>query len=267
MSERLGKVIVVKIGGATLGSHDAIIEDTVYLQEQGKLMVIVHGGAKVVTKWLKKQGVPTSFIRGDRVTDHAALEMVTAVLGGLVNKELVAAINSIGGRAVGICGIDGALLQGRIRNREMGYVGDIVKVNIDIIEALLQSGFIPVIAPVSLHSFNMPEGAPLILNVNGDTVAGEIAAAARAERLIFLTDIAGVNDGSGKLLTKLSPDEAEALISSGVASDGMIPKIRASLRALTGTATARIIDGRQPHALRNEIEGHCVGTTIQLLSP
>ena len=259
----MNKVNVVKLGGATLGSHDTIIEDVVKLQQQGKSLVIVHGGAKVVTEWLSRQGVPAKFVRGERVTDKAALEMVTAVLGGLVNKEIVAAINSLGGQAVGIRGIDGNLLQGRIRDKEMGYVARIVKVNTAVLEALLESGCVPVVAPLSMYSVDRPDGSPLILNVNGDTVAGEIAAAIRAERLIFLTDVAGIRDQSGKLIAELSANEAEALLTSGTVSGGMIPKIRACLRALPHVSMARIIDGRESHALLKEIEGTSVGTTIR----
>ena len=257
------KAIVIKIGGATFGSHDTTLEDMVHLQQQGKSLVVVHGGANVVTKWLERQNVPTKFVRGERVTDEAALEMVTAVLGGLVNKELVAAINGLGGRAVGISGVDGALIQSKIRNKEMGYVGDVVKVNTSLLETLLQAGFIPVVAPVSLFAVDKPDDAPGILNLNGDTVAGEIAVAIGAERLIFLTDVAGVCDDSGKLIHELSTDEAEALMASGVASGGMIPKIKACLRALSGTPAACIIDGTQPHALLGEIEGKGSGTVIK----
>lgn len=259
----MSKVIVIKIGGATLGSHDTIITDVVKLQKQGESLVIVHGGAKVVTEWLRRQGTPTRFVHGERVTDPATLEMVTAVLGGLVNKEIVASINSLGGWAVGITGIDGTLLQGKVRDKEMGYVARIVAVNTTLLEALLSAGFIPVVAPLSMHSGDKPDGAPLMLNVNGDTVAGEIAAATKAKRLIFLTDVVGIKDQSGKLITELSPNEAEALIASGTVSGGMIPKIRACLRALSHSAVARIIDGRKPQALLREVEGDGVGTTIK----
>lgn len=262
MSSKLDKVIVVKIGGSTFGSQDTTFEDIVYLQQHGELLVVVHGGANRVTEWLTKQGISTRFVHGERVTDKSALDMVTAVLGGLVNKEIVASINSLGGWAVGICGIDGALIQGRIREREMGYVGEVVKVNLALLEALLGSGFIPVIGPLGLHSFDRPEGAPLSLNINGDTLAGDIAAAIGAERLIFLTDVAGILDHSGELLPRLSPEEAEALMASGKASGGMVVKIKACLRALSNISTARIIDGRQPHALLREIEGVNEGTTI-----
>jgi acetylglutamate kinase len=259
----LRDVTVIKIGGATLGSHDTIIADIVKLQKQGESVLIVHGGAKAVTEWLRRQGTPTRFVQGDRVTDPAALEMVTAVLGGLVNKDIVANINDRGGWAVGITGIDGTLLHGKIRDKETGYVARIVRVNTALLEVLLSAGFIPVVAPLSMHSGDKPDGAPLMLNVNGDTVAGEIAAAIKAKKLIFLTDVAGIKDQSKKQITKLSPNEAEALIASGTVSGGMIPKIRACLRALSHGAVARIIDGRKPHALLREIEGSGVGTTIK----
>ncbi len=258
----MDKVIVVKIGGATPGSHDTTIEDIVSLQQQGKLLVVVHGGGRLVTDWLSKRGISTRFVHGERVTDKATLEMATAVLSGLVNKEIVAAINSLGGWAIGISGVDGGLIQSRIEDIELGYVGVVVKVDTALLETLLQAGYIPVISPLSLHSFDKPKDAPPILNINADPVAGEIAAAIGAERLIFLTDVAGICDQSGKLLAELSASEAEALVASGVASGGMVPKVKACLRALAGTSTTRIIDGRQSHALLREVEGKGEGTTI-----
>jgi len=255
-------VIVVKIGGSTFDSRDTTIEDIVSVQKQGKPLVIVHGGASIVTEWLARQGVSTSFVHGERVTDAPTLEVVTAVLAGLVNKEMVAAINSLGGQAVGISGVDGALIEARMRSPEMGYTGTVVKVNPAPLEALLVAGFIPVVSPLSLHSVDRPDDAPQIINTNGDPVAGEIAAALAAERLIFLTDVAGICDQSGRVISRLSAGEAEALVASGVASGGMIPKINACLRALTSTSIARIIDGRQPHALVKELDNQGVGTTI-----
>ena len=256
---------MVKIGGATLGSHDTTIEDIVYLQWQGKSVVVVHGGGKVITEWLEKGGVSPRFVNGERVTDEATLKVVISVLAGLVNKEIVAGINSLEGKAVGISGVDGGLVQGKIKDKELGYIGEVVRVNLAPVEALLRSGYIPVIAPVSLHAGRTGK-APKVLNINADAVAGEIAAAFGAERLIFLTDVIGVCDQSGNLLPGLSPDEAEALIAEGVVSGGMIPKIKACLRALSGTPVTRIIDGRQPHALLKEVEGHGGGTTIQKVS-
>ncbi len=259
---QMNKIIVVKIGGATLGSHDTAIEDIVALQQQGKALVVVHGGGKLITEWLEKQGIPSKFLRGERVTDKATLEVVTSVLAGLVNKEIVAEINSLGGRAAGISGVDGDLIEGEIREREKGYVGVVTRVNFPLLKTLLESGFIPVIAPVGLNSLDRQAGEPLTLNFNADVVAGEIAAAISAERLIFLTDVAGVSDESGKLLSQLTSSEADALIASGIASGGMIPKIRACLRALSSTSKTCIIDGRKSHALLNEIENSGSGTTI-----
>ena len=258
---KLNKVIVVKIGGVALGSNDTTIEDIVSLQQQGKLLVVVHGGGKLITEWLSKQGISTRFVRGERVTDKASLEVAAGVLAGLVNKEIVAAINNLGGQAVGISGADGALLQCGLKDAKLGYVGTVVKVNTALLETLLRAGYIPVISPLGLYSFDKPDDAPQILNINGDIVAGEIAAAIGAERLIFLTDVVGICDQSGKLMPRLSSSEAEALIVSGVASGGMIPKIKACRKALA-TATTSIVDGRQPHALLRETEGQGGGTII-----
>ena len=259
---KLSKTIVVKIGGVALGSSDTTIEDLVCLQKQGKSLVVVHGGGKQLTEWLSRQGVSTRFVRGQRVTDEETLEVAAAVLAGLTNKEIVAALNNRGGRAVGLSGVDGALLQSRIEDIALGYVGEVVKVDTAILETLLAAGYIPVISPVGLYSVDKPDEAPPILNINADSVAGEVAVAMGAASLIFLTDVAGICDRSGKLLPRLSSSEAEALLASGVASGGMIPKVQAGLRALATTPAARIIDGRPPHALLREVEGHGGGTTI-----
>jgi acetylglutamate kinase len=259
----LDKVIVVKIGGATLGSHDTAIEDIVELQRQGKSLVVVHGGGKVITEWLAKQGIPSRFVRGERVTDRPTLEVVVSVLAGLVNKEIVAGINGLGGKVAGISGADGAVIEGKIGDEEKGYVGEVVRVNTALLESLVASSFIPVVAPLGLYSVDRPADAPLVLNFNADIVAGEIAAATAAERLIFLTDVPGIADREGRLLARLSPGEAQAVLDSGVASGGMIPKVTACLRALSGAATTCIIDGRQPHSLLSEVEGKGGGTTIE----
>jgi acetylglutamate kinase len=255
-------IIVIKIGGSTLGSGDTTVDDIVALQKQGKPLVVIHGGGNAVTDWLKRQGVATQFIRGERVTDKPTLEVATAVLSGLVNKEITAAINTRGGRACGISGVDGALIESRVNNPDMGYVGAVVKVNPAILEDLLKAGFVPVVSPVSLYSVDRPAGAPLLVNVNGDPVAGDIAAALKAARLVFLTDVAGITDKSGKVLSRLSESEVEALMASGVIAGGMIPKVNACLKALKAGATARIIDGRKPHALQKEIESGDGGTTL-----
>jgi acetylglutamate kinase len=232
------------------------------LQQKGKPLVVVHGGGSTVTDWLKRLGIGTKFVRGERVTDLPSLEVVTAVLAGLVNKEITAAVNVGGGRAIGISGVDGSLIESKMKDKDMGYVGLVGKVNPAILEALLKDGFVPIVSPISLYSLNRPKGAPAIINVNGDPIAGDIAAALGAQRLIFMTDVEGLKDASGKVIPRISGAEAEKMIASGVISGGMIPKINACLGALkTGTIT-RIIDGRKPHALLGEINGGDGGTTI-----
>lgn len=259
-----GEIIVVKLGGSIFDSRDTTIEDVISLQKQGRPLVLVHGGANIVTKWLNQQNTKTDFCQGERITDRPALEMVTAVLGGLVNKEIAAAINIGGGRAVGISGADGSLIQSKIRDENMGYVGNVVKVDQALLITLLESGFMPVVAPVSLHSYDRPEAAPLLLNVNGDTVAAEIAAATGADKLVLLTDVDGIRDGAGNILPCLLPGEAEALLAQGIASGGMIPKLKACLKAVSNTrTTCIIIDGRRKHALLDAITKGGSGTTIK----
>ena len=258
----MDKAVLVKIGGATLGSHDTTLEDIVTLQREGVPVVVVHGGGKLITEWLSKQNVPSRFVRGERVTDGQALDVVIAVLAGLVNKELVAAINKQGGRAVGISGVDGNVISSAVANPGLGRVGRVSHVDLTLLTALLDAGYVPVIAPVGLDDGEKSEGLP-VLNINADLVAGEIAAAMGAQRLIFLTDVAGICDQQGNLIPRLSPAKAENLILSGVASGGMIPKVKACLRALSSQATACIIDGRKPHALVQEVRGAGSGTTIR----
>jgi len=248
--------IVVKIGGSTLGSHDTTMEDLVALQKEGRTLVVVHGGANIVSEWLSRQGIPTRFENGLRVTDRQTLDVVAAVLCGLVNKELVSAIQSLGGRAIGLSGIDGGFIEARIKDADLGYVGEVVKVNPEPIEAVVKGGYIPIIAPLGLAA----KGEKL--NVNGDPAAGDIAAALGAERLVFLTDVPGILDSSGKLLPRLSADEASSLIGSGVVSGGMIPKVEACLRALSTVPVTQIVDGREPHALLKALSGKGDGTTI-----
>jgi acetylglutamate kinase len=256
-------ITVIKIGGSTFGSGDTTLQDIVALQKKKHPLVVVHGGGSTVTDWLKRQGINTKFVRGERVTDLPSLAVAAAVLAGLVNKEITAAINLFGGRAVGISGVDGSLIESRIKDKEMGYVGAVEKVNKEILETMLKAGFVPVISPISLYSLNRAGEEPGIINVNGDPIAGEIAAALGAKRLIYLTDVDGIQDKSGKTLPRISEVEIKALITNGTIAGGMIPKVNACVRALKGGTLTRIIDGRKPHALLNEIESHNGGTTIE----
>jgi len=255
-------ITVIKIGGSTFGNRHTTIGDIIALQKKGKSLVVVHGGGSTVTDWLERLGVETKFVRGERVTDLPTLEVATAILAGLSNKEITGAINVNGGRAVGISGVDGALMESRAKNHEMGYVGEVVKVNPAVLETLLKAGFIPVVSTISLYSIGKPGDAPAIINVNADPAAGDLAVALGAERLVFLTDVAGITDASGSVLPRVSADEAEAMMASGVISGGMIPKINACLKALNTGSITRIIDGRKPHALLKEFDGQDGGTTI-----
>lgn len=260
--KKLNKVIVVKIGGSTLGEHDTTIQDLVELQKRGLFTIVVHGGGKLITDWLGKLGVSTRFVKGKRVTDKQSLEVVVSVLAGLVNKDIVAAINQAGGVAMGISGVDGALIESSVDDAELGYVGKIDKVNVSPLSSLLEAGYIPVVAPIGFNKVAGSAEGVTMLNINADTVAGEIAAVMEAGMMVFLTDVEGIIDKEGKLLSGLSSAEAETLIASGVASGGMIPKVEACLRALQGGAVAHIIDGRKPHTLLQLIENKAGGTVI-----
>jgi acetylglutamate kinase len=256
------KPLVIKIGGSIFSNSDTTVEDLVTLQKRDVPLVVVHGGGNVASDWLGRLGISTSFVRGLRVTDLETLRVVTAVLAGLVNKELVSAIWRSGGKAVGLSGVDGGLMLAKNKTPELGYTGEELKVNVAVIELLLKAGYISVIAPISLGLLEGSDTDTNLLNVNGDTAAGEIAAALNVEKLIFLTDVPGLYDGSKKFIHKLSPQGARELIDSGVAAGGMAAKLEACLTALTRISVTRIIDGRVAHALLDEVEGRGDGTTI-----
>ena len=255
-------ILVVKIGGSTLGSHDTTLEDLVALQGQGWRPLVVHGGGAAISEWLKVHDTPTRFVRGLRVTDAASLRVVVAVLGGLINKELVAALNAMGGRAIGLSGADGALIRVTPLDPELGYVGRIERVDGDMLRRLLDEGYLPVLAPLGL--LWQDEGLrDQIMNINADTVAGEVALALSARWLVFLTDVPGIAGREGRSLARLSPGEVAALVREGIVTGGMIPKVEACLRASMGGTRTAIIDGRQPHALPAALErGELAGTVI-----
>ena len=254
--------IVVKIGGSTLGSHDTTLHDLVTLQREGINSVVVHGGGKIISDWMAKQGVMPRFVRGLRVTDAPSLDIVVAVLTGLINKNLVASMVELGARSIGISGADDGMLRANIRDPELGLVGDIEDVNTDPIAAVLESGCIPVIAPVGVKISRNGEEPLTLLNINADTAAGEIAAALGASKLVFLTDVQGVLDTSRRLIPRLTERQARGLINSNVAAGGMIPKLEACLTALKSGGVSYIIDGRNASALVDVISGEALGTRI-----
>jgi len=257
VSRYIGKTIVVKLGGSALGSHDTTIDDVVICQQLGIRIVLVHGGGSAISTWLKRIGKEPRFVKGLRVTDDETMDLVVMTLAGQVNKQLVAEIQKRGGRAMGICGIDGGLLRARQRDPDLGRVGDVYAVDLDPLVALTAAGYIPVVAPIALGEDGLG------LNLNADTAAAELAAALRAEKAIFLTDVPGVHDAAGHLISELSAGQTKALIAEKVISGGMIPKVEACLRALAGVKRSHIIDGRVAHALIGELfTDRGVGTMI-----
>ena len=224
--------------------------------------VVVHGGGKLITEWMQRQGVRPRFVRGLRVTDESSLQIVVAVLTGLVNKSLVASMLDLGGNAVGLSGVDGGILRARVKEPELGLVGSVVEVNAEPISALVEAGFIPVLAPVALQAVDRPGEAGSMLNVNADTAAGEIAAALGAESLVLLTDVEGVLDTSRQLVPRLTERQAQGLMRSRVVDGGMVPKLEACITALGKVTAAHIIDGRKPRALREVLDGKAVGTRV-----
>lgn len=256
----MSEIIVAKIGGSTLGKHDTTLADIAELQRRGARPVVVHGGGALISDWLRRLDMPTKFERGLRVTDVASLEVVVAVLAGLVNKQLVSLLSASGARASGLCGADQGLLQAAIRDEALGYVGDITAVDPTGVLRIIEGGAVPVLAPIGME---YRDGAPTgqLLNINADTAAGAIAAAIGASRLIFLTDVPGVKL-TGNVLDALSPTQAHELMDSGVIEGGMIPKVEACLRAASAGASAVILDGRTEHALLSLIDGSRAGTTV-----
>jgi acetylglutamate kinase len=254
----MSETIVVKIGGSTLGQNDTAMADIAALQAAGRRLILVHGGGSAATDWLKMRGVASEFVDGLRVTGPEAIDVVVAVFAGLVNKQIVADLRALGAPAFGLCGVDGGVMETRQLDQRLGFVGEVTQIDRRPIETLLDGGYLPVIAPVGFWG-DQPER---LMNVNADTVAGEVAAALDATDLIFLTDVAHVRDGAGGDLTRLQPDEVDSLIEAGVASGGMIPKLRAGVRAATAGARCHIVDGREAHALSSVLKGAALGTLV-----
>ena len=260
--------IVVKIGGSTLGNNDTSLADLVKLQQQGQDVVVVHGGGPVISQWMQRQGIAPRFVNGLRVTDAESLDIVVAVLTGLVNKELVGVMHGLGARVLGMSGIDAGILEARVANPDLGYVGEITRVNTEPVTAVLQSGYIPMLAPLAMQERDGSEHAGGALNINGDTVAGELARALGARHLIFLTDVPGVMDGNGRVMARLNRRRAGLLLNSDVVKGGMIPKLEACVRALESSPdagfapVADIVDGREPGVLLKCLEGEGGGTRI-----
>ena len=270
-----GKTMVVKYGGNAMGDdlvETSFARDIVLMKLVGINPIVVHGGGPQIAKLLEKIGKKTEFVNGMRVTDDETMDVVEMVLGGLVNKEIVNLINSNGGRAIGLTGKDGELLRAKKLSPnnadsstkvseiiDLGHVGEVSSVNKDLLNFFTDGDFLPIIAPIGVGD----DGRSY--NINADLVAGKVAEAVQAEKLILMTNTQGVLDGDGALVSTATNRLIENLINAGVISDGMLPKINSALSAIdNGVTRAHIIDGRVCHALLLEIftnEG--IGTLIQ----
>ena len=260
-----GAIMVVKYGGNAMvdeGLKRAFARDIVLMKLVGMRPIVVHGGGPQIGELLQRLNIPTKFVNGLRVTDAATMDVVQMVLGGLVNKDIVSLLNAAGGRAVGISGKDAGLIRahkltlkrsdhmppGGSEIIDIGHVGEVDHVNRALLDTLIDSGFIPVIAPIGVG----PDGESY--NINADFVASAVAERVGAEKLILLTNTPGILDAQGNTLTGLSRGDAERLIEAGVIGEGMLPKVTCALSAIgSGVGTAHIIDGRVPHALLLEV--------------
>ena len=260
-----GKTFVIKYGGAAMvdeGLKGFVMQDVVLMHYVGLRPVLVHGGGPEITEAMKKTGKEPTFINGLRVTDAETVEIVEMILAGKTNKGIVSLLQRQGGKAVGLSGKDGDLIMAqrmRPQGVDIGYVGEIIAIHPELLDILAREGYIPVISSVAVG----PDGETL--NINADHVAGRIAAALRAEKLLLLTNIPGVLDKSGKLLTNLSAREIDELFADGTISGGMLPKIAGALDAAkSGVNAVHIIDGRVPHAMLLEIlSEQAYGTKIR----
>jgi acetylglutamate kinase len=260
-------VVVVKFGGNAMGDDEAMAQfarDIVLLRMVGIRPVVVHGGGPMINAMLDKLGIESSFVRGKRVTDKATVEVVEMILSGLVNKRIVQAINDAGGRAVGLSGKDDDLMVCVADDPELGFVGRPVEMNVQVLRDLYSAGIIPVVAPVAT---GMEENETF--NVNGDTAAGAVAGALQADRLLLLTDVSGVKDANGEVVTQLDSDRARAMIEDGTIKGGMIPKVETALSAIeAGVKAVVILDGRLPNAALVELfTDHGAGTIIRRPEP
>ncbi len=268
------KTIVVKYGGHAMeeGVPTEFAQDIVLMKQTGMNPVVVHGGGPQIGAMLKKLNIPSTFVDGLRVTDAAVMEVVEMVLSGSINKQIVTAINHAGGRAVGVSGKDGNMVIAKKAERtrldpktkarvpiDLGFVGDPERVDAEVLRMIINSDLIPVVAPIGVGQ----KGETY--NINADSVAGAVAGAIAAERMVLLTDVPGVLDREGKLIAHLTVTEAKALIADGTIHGGMIPKVETAMEAVEhGVRAAVILDGRIPHVLLLELfTEHGAGTLIK----
>lgn len=263
MQRYSGATVVVKFGGNAMGDAEAMAtfaRDIVLMKQVGVNPVVVHGGGPMINEMLDKLGIKSEFVRGKRVTDKATVQVVEMVLTGLVNKRIVQAIMDEGGRAVGLSGKDDDLMVCEADDPELGWVGRPVEMNVQVLRDMMDAGIIPVVAPVATGRLSEET-----FNVNGDTAAGAIAGALKAARLLLLTDVSGVKNAAGEVLTALTPEDVRSMTEEGVIAGGMIPKTETALKALEqGVRGVVILDGRVSNACLLELfTAHGAGSLIR----
>jgi acetylglutamate kinase len=250
------EVVVLKIGGAVAAEADAAIAATASLHDAGRPVVVVHGGGPLIGEWSERFGLPTRFVRGLRVTDEPTRDVAIAVLGGLANKTLVAALLGRGVPAVGLSGIDGGMLRAEREDAELGLVGRVTLVDSSLLEDLVEHGRVPVVAPAAIG----PAGE--ILNVNGDAAAGAVAASLGARLLAFVTDVPGVRAKDGRIVPRLDRARSMALVEDGTIEGGMLPKVEACLLAAASGCEAAILPADRADAVERVLAGERVGTVF-----
>lgn len=255
--------IVVKVGGSTLGEHDTSLRDCAALHADGYPVVVVHGGGAAVTDWQQRLGATTEWIDGLRTTTAESLEVVVAVLAGLINKRLVEQLVGLAAPAVGLSGVDNGMLRSP-RSQRLGLVGEAPCCNPSLLQRLLQDRRLPVVAPVGLSTDDPPQ----TLNINADAAAGAIAQSLRARVLLYLTDVEAVLDERGAPIPQLDAAAEQRLRDAGAIQGGMLPKLAAGRAARQAGAQVRIVDGRQPGIVRRALDHNCdpldrsVGTAL-----
>ena len=258
MSGETSGITVVKIGGSTLGTEDTSLEDVVALAEEGHRPLVVHGGGARISSWFDRMGIEAVFLDGLRATNEDALDVVVGVLRGVVNARLVARIVARGGRAVGVSGIDGGAIRAERYDERLGFVGRITEVDASFYTSLIDAGVIPVVAPIGLEPPSQP------LNINADTVAGELARAVNADRLLFMTDVDGLLNGDGELIDSVDANGVADFRDAGVLTGGMIPKVEACLRAAEAGTEAFIANGTVPGTVRQLFTDQPLGTHVSV---
>ncbi|CAM2935801.1 acetylglutamate kinase [Paenibacillus sediminis] len=257
------QTFVMKCGGSTLAAlPDSFFEDLKQIQESGVQPVIVHGGGPAISDNLAKLGIETEFVNGLRKTTEPVLDVVEMVLAGSINKEIIRKIQSSGGKALGLSGVDGLLIQAKpvVNSDEVGWVGDVTYVESSIVEGVLRLGYMPVIAPIGIDASGQR------YNINADTAAGAVASHLGVQRMIVVTDVPGIMkkvQGEKRVLPSVSVQEIEHMIESGEIYGGMIPKVRAAINCIQGNVQeVVIVDGSEPQVLSRVLNGERIGTKI-----